>query len=347
MIRTTCRIWAAVILVSSASAAQTIGPQGCTLLAFGDVNLGREVGQHLLAGDTLYPFRGMQDILSAADLVFANLESPLTDQGGETRHPTDGYRFCGPRSGAATLAAGGITIVAGANNHAYDYGRRGLLETLSSLDEAGGKVGGLTDGSDSRFEPIVVVVNGVRIGFVAYTEFVNTPGAWKGRIALFDRGRARREIRELASRADIVIASYHGGSEYTAIPPRGTLRNLRALAELGADVVLGHHPHVPQGVEVYRGSIVCYSLGNFVFYQPQRYWTQIGLAAFLRIGKAGDSTTIDGLHLVPFRAGLQPAPILSDGDLDSLEARFNATSPSLLRREGSSFFLSRYDHSSF
>jgi len=334
-------------MITATVDGQTFGGAGCSFRAFGDVNLGRQAGQQIFSGDTLYPFRNAGPLLTGADLVFVNLESPLTDQGGETRHPTDGYRFCGPPAGAMSLAMAGIDLVAGANNHAYDYGRRGLLETLSSLDRSAVDVVGLNEGAGSVQDPVILTANGLRIGVVAYTEFVNMSGMWSDKISVFARSRARKEIAELRKRSDIVIASYHGGTEYTPGPPTGTLRNLRALADAGADVVIGHHPHVPQGVEIYRGTIICYSLGNFVFYQPQRYWTQIGLAACLHIERTADNAEVDGLHLIPFRAGLQPHAGLTSQDLDSLEHRFNMASPSVLRRDGSSFIVSTYDHSFF
>lgn len=327
--------------------AQSFGRGDRILLALGDVNLGRQVGQHIFRGDTLFPFRKLDGLLDGADLTFVNLESPLTDQGGETRHPSDVYRFCGPRIAAWTLASAGIDIVSGANNHMYDYGRRGLVETLSSLEEASVRVVGLQADSTSLPDPAVLEAEGIRIGFVAYTEFVNMPGGWKDKIAVFDRRRVRREIRALRKKADLVVASYHGGTEYTERPPGGTLRNMRALAEEGADVVLGHHPHVPQGVEVHGGAVILYSLGNFVFYQPQHVWTQIGLAACVHVEMDGSGAKVTALHLTPFRAGLQPRQDLSSAEFDSVKVRFHATSPAMVRREGSTFIMSTYDHTLF
>ncbi len=336
-----------VALMVAGATAQSLAPDGLVLRAFGDVNLGRKAGQRIFEGDTAFPFRDAGRLLTDADAMFVNLESPLTDQGGETRHPRDGYRFCGPRIGAATLVRGGIDVVSGANNHMYDYGRRGMLETLTSLDEVGIRVAGLEADVPGANGPVVLTVQGMRLGFVAYTEFVNMPGSWQGNIDVFDARKAKRDIAALRKRADLVVASYHGGTEYTEGPPAGTLRNLRSLADAGADVVIGHHPHVPQGVELRNGRVILYSLGNFVFYQPQRYWTQIGLALCLHVSTANGEPGVHGLHLIPFRAGLQPTPVLASSDLDSLEARFARTSPGLVRREGSSFILSIYDHTYF
>ena len=104
-----------------------------SLLALGDVNLGRKVGQEILKGNKDYPFEKFGEVLARADVVFANLECPVTDQNGETQSPKSNVIFCAPPDAAATLRRAGVTVVSTANNHAFDYGLKGLRETVKFL----------------------------------------------------------------------------------------------------------------------------------------------------------------------------------------------------------------------
>ena len=101
-----------------------------SLLALGDVNLGRTVGQEILKGNVDYPFEKFKSVLSRGELVVANLECPVTDQNGETQSPKSNVIFCAPPGAAATLRRAGISVAVTANNHAFDYGLKGLQETI-------------------------------------------------------------------------------------------------------------------------------------------------------------------------------------------------------------------------
>lgn len=276
------------------------------LLAFGDVNLGRLVGQELLKGNLHYPFQFVRDSLIRADVVFVNLESQLTDQGGETQDPNDNLIFCGPPEGAQALRHAGVTVVSTGNNHAYDYAMRALEETVENLEKADIAYAGTSRDSVHYFPPAIVARNGIRIAFLAYTQFVNIAGPWQGRISLFHEKRVRREVADARKQADFVIVSLHGGREYTAEPPVGTLRQFRFLVDAGADLVLGHHPHVPQGIELYRSKLIFYSLGNFVFHQPQFEWTQKSIGVEVVLRKTVGGTSTERIRLLPLRASTQP-----------------------------------------
>ena len=285
-----------------------------TLLGFGDVNLGRAVGQRILKGQLGFPFIHVRDSLKKAQAVFVNLESQLTDQGGVTQDPKDNLVFCGPPAGGRSLREANITVVSTANNHAYDYKLDGVRETIANLDSAGVAYSGTSRDSTSLFSPAIIDLGVLRIGFVAYTQFVNGKRGWAGHIAIFDERRARREIGELRRHVDLVVASFHGGSEYADRPGRTTRRQMRSLIDAGADIVIGHHPHYVQGIELYEGKLIFYSLGNFVFYQPQREWSQRGLGVEIRISMSGGKPTVERVRLLPLRAGLQPSFSLTDAE---------------------------------
>jgi len=285
------------------------------LIAFGDVNLGRTVGKTLLHGDTLHPFQKLIDTLAAYDVVFANLESSLSDQHGETENPHSNYVFTGPPSGAWALRRGGVTAVATANNHALDYGIGGLRETLANLDSAGIFHAGSGRTGREAYEPALFSVNGVKIALFACTGLMNIrPPKWDTLVAFSDTARLFPRIRAWRDSVDFVILSYHGGEEYTDRPTAGTIAFTRVAAKAGADLVLGHHPHVPHGIVREGRSVIVHSLGNCVFEQPSRFFTRHGLALAVSLVKDGAGTHVDVLRCLPVRCGYQPEILPSGPD---------------------------------
>ena len=310
-----------------------------TMVAFGDVNLGRAVGQELLKGHIGYPFQYVKDSLTKADIVFLNLESQISDQNGETQHPKYNLIFCGPPVGAMSLKEAHVSVVSTANNHAYDYGRRALRETILNLDSAGVACLGTSIDSVQTFPPVVLDRSGIRIGFLAYTQFMNFKGDWVGHIALFDAHRVAQDIASLRTKADFVVVSYHGGGEYVDRPSGSVKRDLKIIADAGADVVVGHHPHYVQGIEWYNRTLLLYSLGNFVFYQPQLEWTQMGLGVEFVLARHGSTVTIDRARLMAVRAGLQPTFVLSGSEEQTFFQRLSKLSPAKVFQNNGSWFV--------
>jgi poly-gamma-glutamate synthesis protein (capsule biosynthesis protein) len=278
------------------------------LLAVGDINLGREVGQEILGGDTLYPFHAVQDTFARFDLVFGNLESCLSDEGGETQSSKNNLVFTGPPAGARSLRRAGVHVVSTANNHALDYGLKGWAETIDRLQEAG--VGFVGTGRDSLHlaGPLVLDRGGVRIAIFACTDVMNRPGSgWRKYVAAADTGTVAGSIRTFRDSVDFVIVSYHGGEEYAQRPTRRTVEFARAMIDAGADLFLGHHPHVPYGIERRGKGLIVYSLGNFVFRQRDREWTKRSYAFSAEILKDTIATRMCNYQIIPVRCGLQPA----------------------------------------
>jgi poly-gamma-glutamate synthesis protein (capsule biosynthesis protein) len=288
------------------------------LLFFGDVNLGRSVGQMLLQGKTDYPFARVRDVLSDADFVFANLESVISDQHGETQSKRSNIVFCAPPVAGTVLRDAHVSVVSTANNHVYDYGMKGMRETMRYLREAGVCFVGTTGDRSAGCAPVIVEKHGIRIGFVAYTQSVNIGGAWRGYVSFYDSLRARKEIDSLKRKVDFVVASFHGGEEYSDTVDSRTMRQLRQLAEYGADLVIGHHPHVPQGVFAEGRALIFASLGNFVFYQPQRVWTQRSFGVSMEIRKERNSLQKPSFRLLPCSTGYQPSFVTAQEEADSI-----------------------------
>lgn len=330
-------LWCLVVLTVSAYGQERSESEGLVFLAFGDVNLGRSAGKELLKGNLDYPFELVRDLLQQADLVFVNLESQLTDQGGETQHPQFKLIFCGPPQGAISLKRAKISVVSTANNHSFDYRMKGLEETIRNLTEQGIAFTGTSLQEVSEFEPAIIERNNIRVGFLAFTQSVNIPGPWKGRISLFDEQRARREIETLRSSADYVVVSFHAGPEYADRPDRMTLQQMRLMIDAGADLVLGHHPHVPQGVESYRDKLIFYSLGNFVFHQPQREWTQKAFGVKIKLQKRTKRVSAVETQLIPVKVGKVPSTMVEQGGRLALVDRVRKLSSTveIIESEGS------------
>lgn len=254
----------------------------------GDINLARG-----LARDVILPGRGaevfadVRDALRAADLAIGNLESVLVDRGGYADPPMT-MVFAGPRQGAALLRDAGFAAVATANNHAWDFRRAGLLESLAHLDSAGVAHAGTGASVDEAWRPAILRRKGWTVALFSLTAIFNDPSlSVVGRpagccVAWADTLRFRRAARAARDSlgADVVLVSLHHGLEYRGVPPARDVALARGLVRAGADAVIGHHPHVPQGIEWVDGRPVLYSLGNFIFLQNSP-WTRSGLWAEL------------------------------------------------------------------
>jgi hypothetical protein len=150
-------------------------------------------------------------------------------------------------------------------------------------------------------------------------------------VALFDRRRAAEEIASLRPTVDVVIVSYHGGDEYVDRPPGNVRGDFRSIAESGADVIVGHHPHYVQGIEWYGKTLMMYSLGNFVFYQPQREWTQLGLGVEITFARHDSTVTSAQVRLRAVRAGLSPSFNVSGAEEQTFFQRLQKLSAAQVR----------------
>jgi len=223
------------------------------------------------------------DLLSSADVTFANLESPIAPQSGRGSRS---FVFNAPPQAAHALRRAGVHLVSVANNHAFDQGRAGFEETLRQLEAAGMPyVGAGEAGHESG--PRIVEANGLKLAFLAYAHFFNqsgndcpAPTEPRGkrcdRASLLDPERAVADVQAAAREADAVIVSLHWGIEYQQQPREVDVALAHRLVGAGALVVLGHHPHVLQPIELVtapdgRTALVAYSLGNFISNQSRRY----------------------------------------------------------------------------
>jgi Bacterial capsule synthesis protein PGA_cap len=212
------------------------------------------------------------ELLKSGDVTFGNLEGPLIDGGVSSKcrpGSTQCFAFRTPVSYAQYLAKSGFDVMSLANNHAGDFGEEGRESTRLALEKFAIKHAG--SGVDQQAETIIEK-NGQKIGFIAF-------GHNPGMLNINDLPTAKKRVAELATKADIVIVSFHGGAEGTshALVPngnesflgeqRGDLKAFsRAVIDSGADMVLGHGPHILRGMEIYNDRIIAYSMGNFATY---------------------------------------------------------------------------------
>ncbi len=270
-----------------------------SLAAVGDVMLARKVGRLMEKYGNVYPVKEVAERLSRADLTFGNLESPIGTGGRPL--PQKGIWFRAKPDAAETLIEAGFDLVSVANNHALDYDREAFLETLDILSENNIlAVGGGESIHDAR-KPVIVKKNGLKIGFLAYSEMAdiiwsrsyprmlmateNQPGIAPAGPAYVDEMLA--DVKDLAEKVDVVVLSLHWGNEYQYRPGDSQRELAHRLIDAGADLIIGHHPHTLQGLERYKHGLIAYSLGNFIFDQNFSRQTTEGLLLEVTLSPLG------------------------------------------------------------
>lgn len=237
-----------------------------TLSAIGDCALGTEYAQrgHTFASvfaenqeDCSYFLANVKAVLAEDDLTIANLETCLTTANQRKGKGTAkaAYWLKGEPLYAGILAEGSVEVVNVANNHTYDYGEAGYRETLRSLEKAGIAYCG--------FEHVLIKeIKGIKVGFLGFNQF-EYKGVWQAYSAL--KEQVVESVQALSEQTDLVIVSFHWGNEREIRPSLKQYELAKVAIEAGADLVLGHHPHVLQGIKEYQGKQVVFSLGNFCF----------------------------------------------------------------------------------
>jgi len=248
-----------------------------------------------------YPYAATVGLLRSSDLTLVNLEAPVTER-NEPFALYKRYVYRVEPAALEALAWAGVGAVTLANNHIMDYGVGGVEDTLEQLRRAGiVPVGAGTSAAQAR-RGVVFEVRGVRLGVLSFLEdslmhsiYVRSfAGAWRPGCARMSLASAKEDIARLRRRADLVLVVAHWGASYGEVTWRQRYLG-KALIDYGADVVVGHHPHVHQPVAVHRGKPIVYSLGNYAFGTPGQDWFRHGLLARLRIR----GTSLRRLELIP------------------------------------------------
>ena len=266
-------------------------PAYVTLSFAGDIMLDRGVESSVLknfAGDYSALFEKINaKFLKSADLAFANLEGTISDQGTDMKSL---YSFRMDPGTAPALAGAGLDILSLANNHVGDWGRSAYIDTLARLKEneihyAGGGINEV-----EAETPVIIEKNSTKIGFLAFSDvgpaWMEAKGETAG-ILLASDPRFDEIIQNAARQVDFLIVSFHWGDEYQ---PKHNARQeylAHSAIDNGAKIVIGHHPHVIQDIEIYKEGLIAYSLGNFIFDQSWSKPTMQGLLLQVKLWKDG------------------------------------------------------------
>ncbi len=278
----------ALFLFPAPTRSQPATTRAATLVFVGDILLAGRVQRVLTRGGPGAPLAGVAYVLQAADLAVGNLENPLSAQGEARRDKK--YTFRGRPQDAEALRAGGINLVTLANNHTGDYGRRALLDTVEAVRTHGVyTVGAGEDLAEAR-APVTVhlgrprqVVTVLAFSNMLPTEFFARAHAPGTNPAYLEQ--VKQDVAAARKRADFVVVLFHFGKELSPTPSRNQRTLAHAAAEAGADLVVGAHPHVLQGLERYGSTLIAYSLGNFVF---PSHRTETRQTAMLSVTRTAD-----------------------------------------------------------
>lgn len=243
------------------------------LIATGDVIPARSTNYQVVQRkDFNWPYLKTADVLKSADITFINLETPLIKNCPVTQ---EGMNFCGDARNIEGLIYAGVDVASLANNHAGNKGKAGVEETMAGLEKAGIKSTGANNG------PAIIEVKGVKFGFLGYNDIEKTPVVTSAEKAIM-----AQEIGELRKKVDVVVVQFHWGTEYlTEVEERQQTLGHLAI-DLGADLVIGNHPHWIKPVEKYKDKFIAYAHGNFVFDQEWSQKTKEGVVGrYVFIGK--------------------------------------------------------------
>lgn len=271
------------------------------------------------------PFSATIPEFAKGDINLANLESPIASNG--TEFAGKQFRFRAEPELAPALRKAGFQLVTLANNHSMDFGGQALAETMKNLEAAGIAWIGAGENLAEARKMALYTIKGKKIAFLGYSltqpsaffAGQQRPGTAPGyeKLVVADVASARRQ-------ADYVIVSFHWGKEGSSTVQAYQRATAHKAIEAGADVIIGHHPHVLQGVERYKGGIIFYSLGNFAFASKSRT-ADVAALVRLRLNGAAREAEILPLDVLNSRVHFQPQP-LSGKRADNVISRLNSLS---------------------
>ncbi|MFA6537653.1 MAG: CapA family protein [Patescibacteria group bacterium] len=251
-----------------------------TLLAVGDVMLSRVVGEKMVAKKNyFYPFEKLAEVLNSTDLTFGNLESPII---AGLPVKTGSFSFRADEVVGESLSKAGFDIVSLANNHILNQGQKGIAKTVEVLEKNKIDFCGL---AGINLTSKIIEKNGLKLVFLCYSYdgfavLQNNYG-----VNGLDIEKMKKDIEEIRTQVDFVVISMHAGTEYAHTSGEVQQKFAHAGIDAGADLIIGHHPHVVQEMEKYKDKFIFYSLGNFIFDQMWSEDTRQGAAIKINFTK--------------------------------------------------------------
>ncbi len=263
-------------------------------MAVGDIMLGRLTGELIKAEGASAPFTGVTELFQSADWVVANLECAITD---EEKAELKAYTFAAPLEAGAGLAQAGINVVSLSNNHSLDYGLAGLQETLEILHANQIQSFGVGLNSIEARSPLLLQKEGLTIALLGYTDVPIEKSSYfdtqtwiaedsEPGLAWATLADVQQDVAEARRVADVVVVYFHYGIENLDHASRAQHQLATGAIDAGASLVLGTHSHRLQEIELYKGGLIVYSLGNFIFdgFDPIANLTAV---LSVRLGKSG------------------------------------------------------------
>jgi gamma-polyglutamate biosynthesis protein CapA len=300
------------------------------MLFFGDLMLDRHVGEKIKKYGLDYLFVKLDNngqwVFNGRDLISANLEGAVTD-GGQHYKPDNAYDFAFAPKLIDKLKKYNFNFFNIANNHLADQGENGIIETRKNLNNSGFSFSGCKDGAVNECSYKVYKVKNYNVGFVGFSLVYN--------VKKFDIKKASAIVSDMASSTDLVIVNIHWGIEYEHQFNKTQQEIAHKLIDAGVDMIIGHHPHVVQGFELYKNKPIFYSLGNFIFDQYFSSDTQEELA----VG-------IDYIEKCVSIPPISPQPSPCEGEeelmITLLPMRSKGSQPELMSVTDKEKFLEKY-----
>ncbi|MBB3128911.1 poly-gamma-glutamate synthesis protein (capsule biosynthesis protein) [Paenibacillus rhizosphaerae] len=299
----------------AASGGTSDAPSGQTIRIHfvGDMIFSGKVETLLESKGYSYPFTYLGDLFKKDDLTLGNLETPVTTRGVGAKNKT--YVFKSSPKALDALRAAGMDAVTLANNHILDQGEEGLLDTVTHLGASGIKYVGAGKNAARAYAPEYFSIKGMKVALVGasrvYPESSWAAGTSKPGVASAygQAPEVLKSIAEARKNADLVIVMAHWGIERQSTPDANQKALAHAFVDAGADLIIGAHPHVLQGLEQYKGKWIAYSTGNFIFTKstvPATWKTAVFEASCRPEGGCG-------MKLIPYKTELgQPVPMTPD-----------------------------------
>ena len=291
-----------IVTATPRNSTHSTGSGQASMIFVGDIMLSRSVGDTMaVKNDYLWPFRNIAEYLNSADITFANLETPISSRG---KNVGSIYSFRSDPKSIEGLTYAGFDVLSVANNHAWDWGHDAFVDTLYHLASAGIEYVG---GGHNEYEThagVIKKVGDTKVGFLAYTNLLpKSLSAVDGRagVAVLDELQMIEDIKIMKNRAELVVVSFHWGEEYKPIHNSLQEQIAHQAIDAGADLIIGHHPHVVQDIQQYKGKYIVYSLGNFVFDQNWSTETMKGLSVRVWL----KNNMIDRIEQIPIHISKQ------------------------------------------
>ncbi|OHD54091.1 MAG: hypothetical protein A2Y33_10265 [Spirochaetes bacterium GWF1_51_8] len=281
-------------------AGTAVKPAPVTVLFVGDVCFDWGVKDVIATG--FYPFAHVDSFIEKATISIFNLETCISTNGEKVEKT---YNFRCPPGVLKYITNSGFDIATLGNNHTMDYGPIALADTLDNLKMYHLKYTGAGKNLAQAVVPVIIVTNGVTVGTLSFG-YMNPPtlkaAENKPGVAPIDTKLMTAEVKKLRPKVDFLIVAIHWGNEYVDYPNDAQKKMGHSLIDAGADLVIGHHPHILQGIEKYKNGVIFYSVGNFMFPQTDNVHlraTLIGMADLFITQTKNKKTVLPVYSFIP------------------------------------------------